>query len=428
MRSVHEVLAEEPIEEPSADARGEQASRAARWRVLAALFVVAIFSYGLAFYGLGFYLRELRLEHGWSLRSVSAFTLIFQLCATVLGFWVGVRVERHGPRGVFVLGSLALGSAVFVIGQSTNLVSLGAGYLLLAVGWACLNVIPISTTVFAWYPERASGPLSLTLTGGSVGGLLMVPALTALTARLGFAGALTVVGGVTIALLLLLAALVIRRPVASSRALIEQQSRPTRRIALLRQLRFWVLLVAVFLGLTAQAGFLVHQFNLVAGALNASTAASVVAATAVASVIGRLSFGALTTRLDFRAAGAGFLALQTLGFVLLAVAAPSPGALTIASLAVGLGVGVLVTTPALMTLAAFPHVAFGVAFPMVAMAQQLGIASGPIVTTLVHDRFGGYASALAVLSGVAGVALALTCAEVALGMGRTPSPADRERR
>jgi MFS family permease len=428
MGSTHEPVMVEPPAEPSATRAHEQASRATRWRVLAALFVVAIFSYGLAFYGLGFYLRELRLEHGWSLRAVTAFTLSFQLCATMLGFWVGVRVERHGPRGVFVLGALALGSSVFVIGQSMNLASVGAAYLLLAVGWACLNVTPISATVFAWYPERASGPLSLTLTGGSVGGLLIVPALTMLSARLGFATALTIVGGVTVALLLPLAAFVIKRPAVRNHASIDQQSRPSGRVIVLRQARFWVLLATVFLGLTAQGGFLVHQFNLIASSLNASAAASIVAGTAVASVVGRLSFGALTTRRDFRPAAASFLALQTLGFALLAVAAPSQSTLTIASAAVGLGVGVLVTTPALMTRAAFPHITFGVAFPMVAMAQQLGIAAGPVVTTLVHDRFGGYAGALAVLSGVAGVAFALTIAEVALGMGSASGPADGERR
>jgi MFS family permease len=402
--------------------RDERARPASRRGVLVALFVVAIFSYGLAFYGLGFYLRELRLEHGWSLRVVSAFTLIFQLCASALGFWVGTRVERHGPRGVFVLGALALGSAILLIGQAANLVELGAAYLLLAVGWACLNGNPISATVFAWYPERASGPLSVTLTGGSVGGLLMVPTLTALTGGFGFRGALILVGGMTIALLLPLAALVIRRPPVASRTSIEQPPQPVSRMNLLRQLRFWMLLTTAFMGLTAQGGFLVHQFNLIASALDGRTAASIVAGTAIASVVGRLSFSALTTRLDFRVTGAGFLALQTLGFVLLAVAAPNLSTLTIASVAVGLGVGVLVTTPPLMTRAAFPHVAFGVAYPMVAMAQQLGISAGPIVATLIHDRFGGYASALAVLAAIAGVALVLTFGEIALGTGRMSRP------
>ncbi|MEZ5265601.1 MAG: hypothetical protein R2755_28325 [Acidimicrobiales bacterium] len=182
------------------------------WVTIAALFTVAVFAWGLAFYALGFYLRELHRLHGWSLASLSWVTLLFYVAATSCTFGVARVLRARGPKTVFTAGGLALGGGVLLVGQVQRPWQVVVAYLVLAVGWSCLSLYPISTVVLAWFPERNGPPLAMALTGAPAGGMVVIPLRSPPSPNGSGCRALALSGAVTTAVVSLLAAAAIRAP------------------------------------------------------------------------------------------------------------------------------------------------------------------------------------------------------------------------
>ena len=161
--------------------------------MVGALFVVAIFAWGIAFYGLGFFLRELHDLEGWSRTALSWVTFCFYLTGAWLNFVVSRWLGRGRARPVFLTGAVVLAVSLVLVGHVGSLLALLAVYLVMALGWSCLSLTAISTTVLRWYPSGAGTPLTVALTGASLGGILVVPLFDALARRYDFATSTAVV-------------------------------------------------------------------------------------------------------------------------------------------------------------------------------------------------------------------------------------------
>ena len=377
------------------------------WAVVAAVFVVAVFAWGLGFYGLGLYLRELRSAFGWSVTAVSLVTFAFHLTATGLTFVVSRQLARLGSRPVFLVGSVALPLGTAAIGLVGSLWQLVPAYLVLAVGWTCCNSNPISATVLAWFPERSGAPLSVALTGASVGGIALIPALDAAVRADGLRSTLAATAVIAAVVLLPLAGLVIRSPAAGARSAATVGPHPPFRPY--RSARFWSLSLGLALGIAAQVGLLVHQLTYLDDGFSAGTGARLVALTTAAALVGRLIFVALVDRLaPTTVLGCAFLTAQTAALAILATSR-STAAVTVACGLFGLGVGVLITIPPLLIRRTYPAVPFTTAFPVVNVGYQLAIAAGPPLVAVARDLFDGYRPAFSALAvaDVAAVALLL---------------------
>ena len=118
-------------------------------------------------------------------------TLAFITGALLLPF-VGAAIERFWPRRVLTSGLLLIGTGVVGVSQVTAPWQLYGWNLLIGGGWAGASSTAISTTL-AWHFDRRRGlALSLALTGASAGGFAIAPALVTLSHRLGFATAVPV--------------------------------------------------------------------------------------------------------------------------------------------------------------------------------------------------------------------------------------------
>ena len=381
------------------------------WTVVAALFVVAMFAWGVAFYGLGFFLRELHDLRGWSVAALSWVTFAFYMGWTVLNFVVSRWLGRRRPRQVFAAGAVALAAAVFAIGHATGLGQLLGLYLVMAFGWACLSLTPISATVLWWFPENGTTPLTVALTGASVGGVVFVPLLDALARWYSFSVSLAVIAAMELVVVGWLALVVIRQPPDSDEVAGGSDVTDDAPTAwwVLRRPEFWPLAAGLALGLLVQVGFLVHQLSILDDTVSKGAAARIVAATTAAAMAGRLVFVGLTARVTAAGAGALFLVLQTVALLLLA-GARGPLASLLSSCLFGLGVGVLVVIAPLLTRTTFPRTTFTAVFPVVSIGYQVAIALGAPVVALGRDAFDGYGPtlvALALVDAVAAAAIAL---------------------
>ncbi len=371
------------------------------WLVVIACGILATFSWGLGFYGLGVYLHALGQRHGWSTGLISSAVTLYYALSAVCLVVVGALIDRRGPRAVLTYGVITMAGAVALLGVITAPWQLFAVYLVMATSWACLSSTGLSSTLLPWFGRRQGVAMTLALTGASVGGMVLVPILVALTQRRGFGFATAAMAAALIAIGLPLVHVVIRgRPspaeVAHELAR-DGAAAPARgsgltdrtwtREQVLRVPRLWTLMVPFALALSAQVGFLVHQISLLDPYLGESRAALTVSATTVAALLGRIALGMLADRVDLRTLSAVNIGAQ--GAALAAMAAwPAPATLVGASLVFGLGVGNLITLPPLLAREEFGPRSFGTVFGLVGAATQAGVALGPGLMGLLHDVVG----------------------------------------
>src|SRR5919109_3404580 len=90
------------------------------WNVVAATFVMALFSFGLGFYGLTVYVAMLQRRHDWSASAVSAPITVYYVAGALLTAVIGSVYERVGPRVVVTAGSVAMARGVAALRVGTS--------------------------------------------------------------------------------------------------------------------------------------------------------------------------------------------------------------------------------------------------------------------------------------------------------------------
>jgi MFS family permease len=399
-------------------------SRWRGWSVVVACGLIAACSWGLGFYGLGVYLASLNHLRGWPTSLISAAITMYYLVGALGLLVVGGIVERRGPAPVMVYGALAMGASVAALGWLGEPWQLFAVLAVMGTAWACLSTTAITAAILPWFPERSAAPVTLALTGASLGGMVFVPGLVAIGQTRGFQ-ALTAAGAAALLVVALpLAALVVRHPGApgapgAGAARAESEGPPWSRRQVLTSRRFWTLALSFGLVLTAQVGFIVHQLAFLEPTLGHLQAALAVSATTVAALLGRVAAGTLADRMDQRVLAAVMFAMQAAALAAMAVAT-SPTVLFAASIAFGVNVGNVITLPPLLAHGEFGARSFPVVFGMASAATQLGVAAGPGLVGALRDLTGDYTVAI----GVAAVLDAVAVVTVLWGR-RQPARFDR---
>lgn len=375
------------------------------WNVLAATFVMALFSFGLGFYGLTVYVATLQALHGWSASAVSAPVTVYYVAGALLTTVIGDLYQRFGPRVVVAGGSVAMAGGLAALGVVTQPWQLYPVFLVMSVGWGAMSGAAINIILAPWWERRRGFVVSIAFNGATFGGVIIAPALIPLIGRLGFTGALATVGFVLLVVLLAIAGGVMRRgPEAlglgpdgdpGSRPRVEPSASRARyrRGDALRTWRFWSVSAPFALGLAAQVGVLTHLVAIVMPTLGGGGAARAVSVTTAAGVIGRLGTGVVVDRLNRRLVSSVTLAVQIGGLALLAWA-PSAGAVYAGCALFGLGVGNLTTLPGLILAVEWPRERFSSLVGLVVGINQFTFAFGPSLVGVVRDWAGAYGPAL----------------------------------
>ncbi len=375
------------------------------WWIAAVGFCMAFFAWGAIFYGNGFFIRALTEARGWSNASVSTIVGSAYLFGVPATMAAGRWIDRHGSRWVAVFGASGIGLGVMAIGYVTAPWQLALAYLLIGCAYPCLATITISGSLLPWFQQRLGLALGLALTGASIGGALLVPAMVLASERYGFRETLTATGLGMIALLVPLILLAIRKPAegevppaelqSSSASSSGDQAMSAREI--LRQGRFWRLIVACSAALGAQVGFLTHQIPILAPNLGLTQAALTVSVTAFAAIFGRFALGALTEKAPLWFLAAGCYGLQGVAFVILLMT-QSPVAIYAAAALAGLVVGAIVMLPPLLLNEAFGKASYGNAYGLINIGMFSSAAGMAALAGLLRDLHGHYGIALTLLA------------------------------
>ena len=364
------------------------------WVVVAAVFIQLMTSSGLAFYGLAIYLDALTDEQAFSTTSVSLATSMFFVVSGVVGQIVARLLERYDVRLIVAAGGVVSSLSLYLLGGVGSVGELYAVYVLFAVGFALVGLIPATTLVTRWFQVRRATALSIASTGLSVGAFTLSAPASALIDDRGLADAAPILA----LIYLVLTALVVPWlwPSPESRGL-QPDGKATGGEAVavaadgipydqaIRTRFFGVLAAAFVLAMGAQVGGLSQIANLGSERIDRAAGAAAITALALGSVIGRLVGGVLADRLPLIRLAAVLSVGQGLALIGIGLA-DSRVALVVIAFVFGTTVGNLLMLQPLITAAGFGVLAYPRIFALLSLIVTAGVAGGPFLLGFLRDQ------------------------------------------
>jgi sugar phosphate permease len=403
------------------------------WIVALGCGVLSFATVGIGFYGMGVFLDALTAERGLGRAEVAGPTSLYFVTAGLAGIGVGRLVDRRGARGAIVAGALLMALCLVALGRLREARSLWFVYPLMAVGFSLSTSIPINAIVTRWFVGLRARAMSVSQSGVSLGGIVLVPLATEVAASRGLEAATLLLAGVLLAVALPVTALVLRfdprehgllpdGAAASADAtrgrnpLLEQsrQLRAWRPREALATRTFWTLALAFGAILFCQQSVLVHQIALLRERTgDPRIGAFAVSVTAFASIGARLLVGGFADRVSKRRLASRLMALQAVALCGLSLA-PDLASVYAAAFVFGTTIGNVYMLQALLVGEMFGLASFGSVLGLLNLITQVAGGLGPAALGLMRDAWGGYERALVVLAGVALLA--------ALAVSRVPVP------
>lgn len=363
------------------------------WVITAACFWMATLAWGTVFYGNTFFVPALQREHGWSAAAVSSAIALFFWLAIPVTLVFGWIADKFGTRLAVAYSGLAIGGGVAAMGQLTEPWQLYLAYALIATGYPLMATPAISASLVPWFGPRIGLPLSIALSGASLGGAISVPAMVAARDAFGFGPTVAAIGLLVAGTIVPLALFVLRRPSDAQKppsAATETSFTPRQA---LKTSRFWRIAIAGGLGLGAQVGYLSHQLAIGIDVASVEHAAYAVSLGVAFGAVGRLATGFLSTRVPVKWLAAGTYAMQGTGIAILSVAA-TPFDLYLGAMVAGFVIGNIVMLPPLLLREAFGPAAYGRLYGFANIALYAMAGAGSALAGTLRDLTGGYMLAL----------------------------------
>ena len=363
------------------------------WRVVVACFLMALACWGFGLYGHAVYLAELTRLYGWPPSLIAGASTTMYLLNAVLVIFTSNALARFGARRFVLFGLAALALSVVLLALARQPWQVYAAYLVMSFGWLGLGLVTIPTIISQWFTRKRGLAISLALNGASFGGIVVAPALVALTGLTGFTSAMLIAAAVTVAILVPAIFLWIP-PQATPAQQVTTGSSWTRRDAL-HSVPFWTVSGPFALALIAQVAFIVHQIAFMEPIVGRAQAALSVSLMTTFAVIGRLTLGAVVDRLDPRLISSVSMFSQAAALFVMTRTTDTTVLLTCCAL-YGFSVGNIITLPALIVQREFPNTAFGMVLGLSTAIGTFAGAIGPGLIGLIRDAAGDYSPALLV--------------------------------
>lgn len=396
------------------------------WWVVSVSFLTNVVHAGIGITGYGLFLIPMGAELGWSRAALGAAMTVRTAAGALAGPFAGALADHpQGARLLLVVGGLAGGASLLLLSAATELWQLYLAYgVVWGLGIAIGSELVGSTVVAKWFIKRRSRALAVSTLGLSVGGIVFIPVVYTLIEQVGWRTTWAVLGAVTWALLVPLAAIVMRRqpedvglhpdgtPEAAPADSVagEERSRWALREAV-RARTFWFLAAAMALGRIPIQGALVHLYPYLRDiGLSPALASGVFTLYTVALGLAKPLWGFGMERWNVRWAAVGqFFGCGTLILALLATAGSLAGTVGFVFL-YPLAVGGWALTEVMVWTTYYGRGFLGSLRGAVYPAMVLCSGLGPLLGGLVRDATGSYSGMWVLFAGAwlgSGVLLAL---------------------
>ena len=391
------------------------------WWIVVVGTAILFVSSGIGFYGHGVILDPLRSLHGWSKGTISSAVTLYFFTAGIMGLVIGRTIDRYGPKWVLLIGAIIIGTGFLFLSLIDSVWQLYAIYFFMALGFSCTSLIPVNTLITNWFIRKRGFAMSLTNTGLSVGGIVMVPLASFIIIHWGLAIALPFLGAVYCVVVVVSALFIKQRPSdldqfpdgeppemtpsdkPSSTLSYSAQMRLWSRSQAIRTVSFWSIVIAFLLALAGQIAFLVHQVSFLSQYLGVSGAATAVSITASASIVGRLWLGTFVDRVDKRLVIMVCFLLQGIAVITLAHY-HNVVILYLGTLIFGITMGNIIMMQSLITAECFGLVSFATVSGLAGVFTMSGAAFGPTIAGFIYDATRSYQTAFTIFAIMSAIA------------------------
>lgn len=381
------------------------------WRSHAMLPVAAGLGYATSvihIYGIGPYIAPVAEAFGWSRTEVTFGLTIATLVQAVGGVFIGLAVDRFGPRRFGVVGLLLISAAFSLLGTANG--SLTGWYLL----WALIALAALPVQASVWTSAVASRfhvsrgmAFAVTLCGASIAVALFPLMGSYAIAQLGWQRAFAAQAGIWLLLVFPVIFLFFRGAYDGARRGGEQ-AKPVPRdmpgASLGQGLRSTVyhrLFIASLLFTFTVVALVVHFVSILTDrGADALVAAGIASLIGWFSLAGRLGTGFLLDRLPASLVGAAVFLLPVAGCLLMLLGGTSIAALALASALIGLTLGSEIDVVVYLVSRHFGLRNFGGLYGGLLAALSIGTATGPLVAARIFDQTGSYQAFLWLSLGV----------------------------
>jgi len=425
-------------EPPQLDSQQDPALSAAGtqfygWWIVLASTTILFVSSGIGFYGHGVILDPLSNLHGWSKATISSAVTLYFITSGIMGMVIGRQIDIYGPKWVLIIGSATISAGIVLLSLINTVWQLYVIYFIMALGFSCTSLVPANTLITNWFIRKRGFALSLTNTGLSAGGIILVPLASYLITRWGLEIALPILGAIYGVVVLCCTCFIKQRPsdinqlpdgvlpqagpeqsTASAISYSAQMRVWTRRQAL-KTVTFWSIVTAFLLALAGQIAFLMHQISFLSRYLGVSGAATAVSITAGASIIGRLWLGTFVDRCDKRYVIMVCFLIQGVAMFTLAHY-QHVAILYMGTLAFGLTMGNIIMMMSLITGECFGLVSFATVSGLGGVFTMTGAAFGPSIAGFIFDATGSYRMSFTIFAAMSAVAI------LAIYFAKPPKP------
>ena len=376
--------------------------------IVCSLSIFIIFGIRFSF---SVFFAEFVLVEGWSNEASAAIFSLSMLCVSVTAPLSGLALDRYGPRPVFALGVCLMAAGLALSSRANSLTDLLLAYGILdGCGVGITGLGPMASVVAGWTtPAQRGRALGIAFAGTGMGSLVFVPLTNLLITQFDWRVAYMVLSLICIFVVLPLMVFGLRKPPVMPRL----HGRPLAiKVAwrqLLRQPKFWAL---VLVGLTAMGpvrSLTVHQIAYMESAgVERAAAANVVGLAGLLTSVFFIAFGWVSDRFG-RAAAFTIGACGLLGAVLMLVLLPALGSAVILlpyAVFFALGEGTRSSQTTALASDVFHGQGLGFINGLMGGMFGLGAALGPWIVGRLRDQSGSYDGGMLVVVAMVVVSLA----------------------
>ncbi|OWW05038.1 hypothetical protein ATY81_03495 [Rhizobium sp. R72] len=394
-----------------------------RWIIVAAGALMTCVALG-AMFSLAIFQEPIAIETGWSHAGIaSAMTLNF-IVMGIGGFLWGTASDRFGPRIVVLIGAGGLGLALVLASRAESLLQFQLTYGILVGLAASTFFAPMIATTTGWFEQNRSLAVSLVSAGMGVAPMTISPFARWLISAYDWRTAMLLIG-VTAWVLLIPAALLVRRPPAeagAAAALISNGEQP-KLSQVFRSPQFIVLGLTFAACCAAHSGPIFHMvsYATICG-IAPMAAVSIYSVEGLAGLGGRLLYGGLADRIGVKPVLVAGLLVQAIALATYLFVSRL-GEFYVMAIIFGSAYGGIMPLYAVLAREYFGPRIIGTVFGAATMLSSLGMAFGPLIGGWIFDTFHNY-SWLFIGSALVGLgAAAIALAFPPLSRAKTTEPA-----
>ncbi|MBI3040894.1 MAG: MFS transporter [Chloroflexi bacterium] len=377
--------------------------------IIAATFLGAFMDSAAGYYAFSLFVKPLETAFGWSRGEIMLGWTARFLSVGLFSPFIGRLVDRYGARKIMAVGASIAGFGFIFLSQMSNLWHFYIGWIVLGFSMAATGLIPASAVVSNWFTKRRGIALGVMGIGFGAGGILSPLIGGYLIPTFGWSASYVALAPL-MWILLPVALLVIKtRPadmglypdgMAAPETAAEDKAKTlllTSKEATLKMAfatpTFWLIAVSFLLGSFGESSVTQSQVpHLQDIGFPIARAASTLAIVGIWSSIGKFIFGWFCDWMPPKYARAiGLGSLLTATTMLINVRPTSHPALLWGYATIqGFGIGSWLPAMSMLISTTFGLTSYGAIVGMLALAQSIGVGTGPLLAARLYDTTGSY--------------------------------------